>query len=343
MQYSNVGWGGQTGIIAVMQTRADSGHSPKRAAAHEVTIDEQHAGQRIDNFLISSLKGLPRTRIYRILRRGEVRVNKGRIRQHYRLRAGDVVRIPPMHLDAPQASGEPTAALRRRVEEAIVFEDRGLIVLDKPAGIAVHGGSGRSHGVIEALRAARGEHHYLELVHRLDRDTSGCLMIAKRRPVLTELHAALRHGRVRKRYLVLLEGNWRSGTREVESGLRRNVLRSGERLVRVDAAGKIGRTRFIPRATSKRASLMEVRPFTGRTHQIRVHAASAGHPVAGDVKYGAREFNQWMRGHGLRRLFLHAAGLEFENPGDGMRMSVAAPLPAELRAVLASLNLEAED
>jgi 23S rRNA pseudouridine955/2504/2580 synthase len=326
-----------------MQTRAESGHSPKRAAAHELTIDERHAGQRIDNFLMASLKGLPRTRIYRILRRGEVRVNKGRIRQHYRLKPGDVVRIPPLRLGEAVTPEEPAAGLLQRVEEAILFEDGGLIVLDKPSGIAVHGGSGRSHGVIEALRASRGAHQYLELVHRLDRDTSGCLMIAKRRPVLTALHAALRHGKVAKRYLVLVEGNWGGGAREVETGLRRNVLRSGERLVRVDAAGKVGRTRFVPRATSKRASLVEARPFTGRTHQIRVHAASAGHPVAGDVKYGVREFNKWMRNHGLRRLFLHAAGLELDNPGDGTRLKLTAPLPAELARVLASLNLGAGD
>ena len=326
-----------------MQTRADSGHSPKLAAARELTIDERHAGQRIDNFLMASLKGLPRTRIYRILRRGEVRVNKGRIRQHYRLKSGDVVRIPPLRLGEQGTREAPGASLVRRVEEAILFEDRALIVLDKPSGVAVHGGSGRSHGIIEALRAARGEHHYLELVHRLDRETSGCLMIAKRRSVLTALHAALRHGKVIKRYKVLVEGNWTGGAREVESGLRRNVLRSGERLVRVDAAGKIGRTRFLPLATGKRASLLEARPFTGRTHQIRVHAAAAGHPVAGDVKYGVRAFNQWLRAHGLRRLFLHAAALEFDNPGDGGRLRIAAPLPAELGAVLASLHLDDRD
>lgn len=340
VQYSNVGRDGQTGIIAAMQTRADSGHSPSLTAAHELTIDEQHAGQRIDNFLMASLKGLPRTRIYRILRRGEVRVNKGRIRQHYRLKSGDVVRIPPLRLGHSARSGAPAPALRERVEECILFEDRGLIVLDKPSGIAVHGGSGRSHGIIEALRAARGERHYLELVHRLDRDTSGCLLIAKRRPVLTALHAAFRHGKVKKRYLVLVKGRWQGGARAVETGLRRNALRSGERLVRVDASGKLGRTRFVPRTAGKTASLLEALPFTGRTHQIRVHAASAGHPVAGDSKYGEREFNQQMRAHGLRRLFLHAASLSFENPDDGAPLNAEAPLPAELLAVLTSLELD---
>ncbi len=325
-----------------MQTCADSGRSLNLTAVRELTIDEQHAGQRIDNFLISRLKGLPRTRIYRILRRGEVRVNKGRIRQHYRLKPGDVVRIPPLRLAESVPSREPTRQLRELVEECILFEDRGLIVLDKPSGVAVHGGSGCSHGIIEALRAARGERHYLELVHRLDRDTSGCLMIAKRRPVLTALHTAFRHAQVRKRYLVLVKGHWSGGVRDVEASLRRNALRSGERLVRVDAAGKVGRTRFAPRRPGKTASLMEALPFTGRTHQIRVHAASIGHPVAGDAKYGEREFNRRTRDHGLRRLFLHAASLGFANPADGTPLTIEAPLPAELLRVLAGLGLDGE-
>ncbi len=323
-----------------MQIGTDSGHSPTLSVARELTIDEHHAGQRIDNFLISCLKGLPRTRIYRILRRGEVRVNMGRIRQHYRLKQGDVVRIPPVRVAQSAPSRGPAAALRELVQECILYEDRGLIVLDKPSGVAVHGGSGRPHGIIEALRAARGERHYLELVHRLDRDTSGCLMIAKRRPVLTALHAAFRHAKVRKRYLVLVKGHWRGGARDIEAGLRRNVLRSGERLVRVEASGKAGRTRFVPRSPGRTASLMEALPFTGRTHQIRVHAACAGHPVAGDAKYGEREFNRRMRDHGLRRLFLHAASLSFENPGEGAMLTVEAPLPAELRGALASLGLD---
>lgn len=329
-------------MIETMQTRADSGHSSGHTAVRELTIDERHAGQRIDNFLIARLKGLPRTRIYRILRRGEVRVNKGRIRQHYRLQHGDVVRIPPLRLSSPDPDREPATALRERVEACIVFEDRGLIVLDKPSGVAVHGGSGRSYGIIEALRASRGERHYLELVHRLDKDTSGCLMIAKRRSVLTTLHEAFREGKVVKRYLVLVQGEWRGGARDVEAGLRRNVLKSGERLVRVDESGKAGRTRFVPRGTASSASYLEARPFTGRTHQIRVHAASVGHPVAGDTKYGDRDFNRDMRGQGLRRLFLHAASLTFENPGDQTRATVEASLPAELARVLANLGLDSD-
>lgn len=323
-----------------MQPRTDSGHSPNLTVAREVIIDEHHAGQRIDNFLISCLKGLPRTRIYRILRRGEVRVNKGRIRQHYRLKSGDVVRIPPVRLGvAPQPPVAPQS-LQALVEERILFEDGGLIVLDKPSGVAVHGGSGRSHGVIEALRAARGPHQYLELVHRLDRDTSGCLMIAKRRPVLTALHAAFRQRRVKKRYLVLVMGRWRGGPRDVEAGLVRNVLRSGERMVGVDAAGKAGRTRFVPVSPGATASLMEALPFTGRTHQIRVHATCVGHPVAGDVKYGDKAFNRRMRQQGLRRLFLHAAGLRFHNPADDTPLRIEAPLPPELLVPIQRLSLD---
>lgn len=323
-----------------MHTRNDSGQSSDLTAARELIVDEHHAGQRIDNFLMSCLKGLPRTRIYRILRRGEVRVNKGRIRQHYRLKSGDVVRIPPVRLDASPPAGVPPMSLQALVEQRVLFEDRGLVVLDKPSGIAVHGGSGRSHGIIEALREARGRHQYLELVHRLDRDTSGCLLIAKRRPVLTELHAAFRRRAVKKRYLVLIKGRWRGPARAVEASLVRNVLRSGERVVGVDAAGKAGRTRFVPLSAGSTASLVQALPFTGRTHQIRVHAASLDHPVAGDEKYGDKDFNRRMREHGLRRLFLHASGLEFENPTDGARLRIEAPLPAELQGVLEHLGLD---
>lgn len=323
-----------------MQTRTDSHRASHRSAARELIVDDHHAGQRIDNFLISCLKGLPRTRIYRILRRGEVRVNKGRIRQHYRLKSGDVVRIPPVRLDAPPATRGAPQALQSLVEQRILYEDRGLIVLDKPSGVAVHGGSGRSHGIIEALRGARGARQYLELVHRLDRETSGCLLIAKRRAVLTALHAAFRRRAVHKRYLVLVKGRWRGGAREVEAGLLRNVLRSGERLVGVNAAGKSGRTRFVPLAASSPASLVQALPFTGRTHQIRVHATSIGHPVAGDDKYGDKTFNRNMRERGLRRLFLHASGLRFGNPTDGARLSIEAPLPPELAELVVQLGLD---
>ena len=321
-----------------MHSGTECGPAGASTAARELVIDEQHAGQRIDNFLLSRLKGLPRTRVYRILRRGEVRVNKGRIRQHYRLKRGDVVRIPPLRLAAPSARPAPDA-LKNLVESRILYEDRGLLVLDKPSGVAVHGGSGRSHGVIEALRASRGERQALELVHRLDRETSGCLLIAKRRAVLTALHGAFRRRSVEKRYLVLVRGRWRGGARSVDAALQKNVLRSGERVVGVDPEGKAGRTRFVPLVAGAAASLVRALPFTGRTHQIRVHAASLGHPIAGDVKYGDKAFNRRMRAQGLQRLFLHASELRFENPLDGTPLAVSAPLPEELGALLERLDL----
>jgi 23S rRNA pseudouridine955/2504/2580 synthase len=308
--------------------------------AHELTIDEHHAGQRIDNFLITRLKGLPRTRIYRILRRGEVRVNKGRIRQHYRLKPGDVVRIPPLVLEPRARPETPASSLLELMEERVVYEDRGLIALDKPSGIAVHGGSGRSYGIIEAMRAARPGDRALELVHRLDRDTSGCLLLAKRRAVLKALHDAFRRGQVDKRYLVLVKGRWRGGPRSASASLRKNQSRSGERVVKVDSAGKLAETRFVPLAVGPEASLLEARPVTGRTHQIRVHAATLGHPVAGDPKYGERDFNRQLRKHGLRRLFLHAASLRLENPTTKTTLQMEAPVPEDLQAALACLGLD---
>ena len=311
----------------------------RRSAPRELLIDDRHAGQRIDNFLSTALKGEPRDHIYRCLRRGEVRVNKGRIRQHYRLRTGDVVRIPPLRLVERPATQPPAAGLLARLEGRILFEDAGLLVVDKPAGMASHGGSGVSHGLIETLRAARPRAAFLELVHRLDRDTSGCLMVAKKRGVLTALHGALREGKVDKRYLLVVKGRWRR-PRTVDGGLEKNVARGGERVVRHSTAGKPASTRFRPLATTARATLLEARPLTGRTHQIRVHAAAAGHPVAGDPKYGDREFNRELKAHGLTRLFLHASAVEFANPGrDGGRVRVQSPLPSELARVALALDL----
>lgn len=335
-QYINVGGDRQTAIIGTMQSRAGS----QFKGPQELTVDEGHAGQRIDNFLITRLKGLPRTRIYRILRRGEVRVNKGRIRQHYRLKTGDVVRIPPLALEPRPLAEKPGQPLLERLEGRILYEDRGLIALDKPSGIAVHGGSGRSYGVIEAMRAARPADRALELVHRLDRDTSGCLLLAKRRAVLKALHDAFRHGRVDKRYLLLVKGRWRGGPCSVRASLRKNQSRSGERVVKVTSAGKVAETRFVPLVVGPEASLLEAQPVTGRTHQIRVHAASVGHPVAGDPKYGERDFNRGLREHGLRRLFLHAVSLDLPNPTTGEALHVQAPVPEDLQAALACLGLD---
>lgn len=297
-----------------------------------LAVATEDAGQRIDNFLLRHLKGVPRSLVYRILRRGEVRVNKGRIKPEYRVRAGDQVRIPPVRTGQP-APG-PGGGAAGRLEDRIIYEDERLLVVDKPAGMAVHGGSGLSFGVIEALRAARPDARFLELVHRLDRETSGCLLIAKRRSELRMLHDLLRSGGVDKHYLALVRGRWTAGERLVELPLLKNQLRSGERIVTVDAAGKAADSRFRPLEIYPGASLVEVELGTGRTHQIRVHGAHIGHPLAGDEKYGDAEFNRRMRELGLRRLFLHAHSLGFSDPESGRAIQVSAPLPDELRAVL---------
>jgi 23S rRNA pseudouridine955/2504/2580 synthase len=318
--------------------------TPSRGGVQLVPVGPEQAGQRIDNFLATRLKGVPKSRIYRILRRGEVRVNRGRVRPDYRLVSGDQVRIPPLRMAQPDGRERtpPGRHTLAALERAVLYEDERLLALDKPAGLAVHGGSGVAHGVIEALRAARPEARFLELVHRLDRDTSGCLLIAKRRSALRALHEALREGRVEKTYLTLLAGHWQGGSFDVTAPLARNQLRSGERVVRVDAAGKASQTTFAPRELlghgASAASLMEVRLGTGRTHQIRVHAQHIGHPMAGDEKYGDDAFNRTLRALGLRRLFLHAARLVLPAPPWDERLVIEAPLPRELRAVLEALG-----
>ncbi len=305
-----------------------------------VEIGPDLAGQRVDNYLLGRLKGAPRSLIYRILRRGEVRVNKGRIRPDYRLRAGDMLRIPPVRLEARQAPSRPADAVLRQLEAAILYEDERVLVLNKPSGLAVHGGSGLRYGVIEGLRALRPEARYLELVHRLDRETSGCLLIARRRSALRILHELLRENRIDKRYLALVRGRWQGGQRVVEAPLRKNVLRSGERIVRVDPTGKPSRSVFRPLAVAELASLVEVRLDTGRTHQIRVHAAHIGHPVAGDEKYGDPEFNRRLREMtGLNRLFLHARSLRIPWP-DREPLEVIAPMDDTLTRTLEILELD---
>ncbi len=302
-----------------------------------VKVGTEQAGQRIDNFLLRQLKGVPKSRIYRLLRKGEVRVNKGRIKPEYRVQDGDEIRIPPIRL-AERDHGNPSDGLVSRIEAAIIYEDERLLVLNKPAGVAVHGGSGVSHGVIEALRAARPTAPMLELVHRLDRETSGCLVIAKKRSSLRNLHELLREGGMEKRYLALVQGSWQGGTRTVTAALRKNQLKGGERIVTVDTEGKSARTLFRPVQIFDQASLLDVNLDTGRTHQIRVHGAHIGHPLAGDEKYGDTGFNRRMRGLGLRRLFLHAQSLSFREPGHEREVHVSAPLSDDLRAVLDALE-----
>ena len=308
----------------------------QKPAVQWLDISAEQAGQRIDNFLLRVLKGVPKSRIYRLLRKGEVRINKGRARPEYRLKTGDRVRIPPVRLE-PVRTQVPPADRLPNITGHILYQDSRLLVLNKPAGMAVHGGSGLSFGVIEALRALRPDAPYMELVHRLDRETSGCLMIARRRSALRDLHRQLREGRVSKHYLALVRGAV-DGPRRVDAPLRKNQIQGGERIVRVQSDGKPAATLFRPVSRHGPATLVEAVLETGRTHQIRVHAAHMGHPLAGDGKYGDAVFNRSMRAHGLRRMFLHAHMLEFADPASGEPVNVSAPLDDELKAVLESLD-----
>lgn len=306
--------------------------------AHLLEIQPDHDGQRIDNFLVTHLKGVPKSHIYRILRKGEVRVNKGRIGPDYRLCSGDNVRIPPLQLPDSTAPVSPGSRTLELIKSSVIYEDKGLLILNKPSGIAVHGGSGLSYGMIEALRALHPDAPFLELVHRLDRDTSGCLMIAKKRSTLHNLHGLLRSADVDKRYLTLVKGRWQGGERAIEASLRKHVLSSGERMVKVSEDGKQALSLFQPRTLYSGASLMQVRLMSGRTHQIRVHAAHCGHPIAGDEKYGDGEFNRRLRSLGLRRLFLHAVSLTFHIPETGQKIHVSAPLSSNLKQLLTKLE-----
>ncbi len=308
-----------------------------RPTVQWVDIEAGQAGQRIDNFLLRVLKGVPKSRIYRLLRKGEVRVNRGRIRADYRLKAGDQVRIPPVRVTEPRASNPAQGAIDT-LARSILYEDERLLVLDKPSGMAVHGGSGLSYGVIEALRALRPNAPYLELVHRLDRDTSGCLLIAKRRSELRTLHELLRRGAVEKRYLLLVRGDWSQGPWKIDAPLRKNQVRSGERMVRVDDEGRRALTHFRFLEGYGNASLMEAELKTGRTHQIRVHAAHAGHPLAGDDKYGDAAFNRELRQKGLKRLFLHAHFVAFRDAERDREIEVSAPLAPDLRKLIQQLE-----
>ena len=314
---------------------ADDPTAASGATVQMVSIGEDRDGQRVDNFLSARLKGVPRSLIYRILRTGQVRINGKRAKPDQRLALGDEVRVPPVRVAEAADHGAPPAGQLTRIEAAIVYEDRDFLVLDKPSGIASHGGSGISFGAIELLRAAR-PNDTLELVHRLDRDTSGILMFTRRRSALTAIQTVIRDGRASKGYLALLQGRLTQPRMTVDMALRKSVLSGGERMVRVDAGGKpsVSRLREVERFGA--ATLTDVVIETGRTHQIRVHCSHIGHAVAGDEKYGDREFNRQMRERGLKRLFLHAARFEFEL-GD-RAYSFSAPLPDELRSVIESLQ-----
>lgn len=304
------------------------------------TVSAEESGQRIDNFLIAQLRGVPKSLVYRIVRKGEVRANKKRIKPDYKLKEGDLIRIPPVKVserpDLPSANLEQVAAL----EHAILYEDDALMLINKPSGVAVHGGSGLQFGLIEGLRALRPKEKSLELVHRIDRDTSGLLLVAKKRSVLRSLHEQLRNKEMNKQYLALVRGQWQKRVRSVEAPLKKNTLKSGERIVRVDAEGKASLTRFRIQQRYKEGTLVEASPVTGRTHQIRVHALHAGHPIAKDPKYGDADFDNTMSGLGLNRLFLHAWQLRFLHPVTGKEVAFEAPLDENLQQTLKQLTAQ---
>ncbi|MES2481398.1 MAG: RluA family pseudouridine synthase [Pseudomonadota bacterium] len=314
------------------------------AIVRTLRVDEESAGQRLDNFLIRHLKGVPKTHVYRIIRSGEVRVNKGRASADTRIAAGDQVRVPPVRLsDAAEAKKDRPAPAR---EFPVLFEDDHLLAIDKPAGVAVHGGSGVSFGVIEQLRQARPQAKFLELVHRLDRETSGILLLAKRRSALTRLQDQFRERETGKTYLALVTGRWPQRLKVLDQPLHKYLLADGERRVKVvakeDPDGMRSITlvkvaRRVPVAGAPDAgegTLLEVTIKTGRTHQIRVHLASQGHPIAGDDKYGDFELNKALQRQGLKRMFLHAWRLQFDHPATGERLELLAPLPPELQSFL---------
>lgn len=311
-----------------------------RTPVQFIDVDAEYAGQRIDNFLLARLKGVPKSVIYRVLRKGEVRVNKGRIKPEYKLVAGDQVRVPPLTIPV-QAENTISVKLTsvKTLESHILYEDNELIVLNKPSGMAVHGGSGLSFGAIEALRALRPQAKHLELVHRLDRDTSGCLLIAKKRSILTALHEQLRDKVVEKKYWALVAGQWDGKIKKVTEALKKNTLQSGERIVRVDDVdGKPSETRFKVLQRFEEGTLLECFPVTGRTHQIRVHTACKGHPIACDDKYGDNLFTAQMQAVGLNRLFLHAKLISFNHPVSGNRLTFEAPLDQALAVTLDKLT-----
>ena len=317
-----------------MQKKSMQQASARASGVRKVRIDADGSGQRVDNFLHRELPGVPRSRVYRLLRRGEVRVNGGRVRADYRLEAGDEVRIPPVRLRAEGAA--PPADRAAAMLDHVLYEDKRLLVVDKPAGFAVHGGSGISHGVIELLRAARPDLRDLSLAHRLDRETSGCLVIAKKRSALRALHEKFRQGVVEKNYLALVVGDWQLGEQVIDKPLLVTHRKGGERHVIVSADGKPAQTRVRLSRRYDAYSLVQCSPLTGRTHQIRVHLQDAGFPIAGDERYGDEDANRRLKALGLPRLFLHAQSIAFPDE-HGNELHFTAPLPDDLDGFLAKL------
>ena len=308
-----------------------------RTQVQFVDIDEDMAGQRIDNFLRNQLKNIPKSMIYRIVRKGEVRVNKKRIKAEYKLKAGDLVRIPPVTIEEKTEENVPSTKLNKvsELEQCIIYEDDHMLILNKPSGTAVHGGSGLKFGAIEALRALRPDARFLELVHRIDRDTSGILLIAKKRSALRHLQAQFREKTVQKYYFALVMGEWKNSCKVVNAPLLKNEVNS---IVRVNPNGKASETRFRVLEKFKDATLVQASPITGRTHQIRVHTQYTGHPIAWDDRYGDRRFDAYTGKVGLDRLFLHAANIKFIHPGSEEKMDISAPMEARLEKALTGLR-----
>ncbi|TVU72358.1 23S rRNA pseudouridine(955/2504/2580) synthase RluC [Vibrio echinoideorum] len=308
-----------------------------RTQVQFVDIDEDMAGQRIDNFLRNQLKTIPKSMIYRIVRKGEVRVNKKRIKAEYKLKAGDLVRIPPVTIEEKTEENVPSTKLNKvsELEQCIIHEDDHMLILNKPSGTAVHGGSGLKFGAIEALRALRPDARFLELVHRIDRDTSGILLVAKKRSALRHLQAQFREKTVQKYYFALVMGEWKNSCKVVNAPLLKNEVNS---IVRVNPNGKASETRFKVLERFQDATLVQASPITGRTHQIRVHAQYTGHPIAWDDRYGDRRFDAYTSKIGLDRLFLHAANIKFTHPGSEENMDISAPMEARLEKALTGLR-----
>lgn len=320
-----------------VEKQVDTGDNSQMKPVRLVTVTENQDGQRIDNYLFRIFKGVPKSHVYRILRSGEVRVNKKRIDQTYRLQAGDIIRIPPVKTAEREEKRIPDARFD------ILYEDDSILVINKPAGVAVHGGSGVSFGVIEQLRAMRPEAKFLELVHRLDKETSGILVLAKKRSALTRLHEQIREGAIDKRYQALVHGNWKNQRQHVRLPLLKYHTADGERRVRVDAAGQASHTVFNVLRHYPDFTLLEAELKTGRTHQIRVHLASSGFVIAGDEKYGDYELNrQLQKGKkgedALKRMFLHACKITFVHPETGKPVTITAPLPDECAGYLKTLE-----
>ncbi len=300
----------------------------------QVEITEENHDQRLDNFLITRLKGVPKSRIYRIVRKGEVRVNKGRVEVNYRLVTGDIVRIPPIRIAERSEEIFVPTNLKDALQHSILYEDDGFLIVNKPAGFAVHGGSGVSSGIIEGIRLLRPDAHFLELVHRLDKDTSGCLIIAKKRSALRAFHAIFRDNHIHKTYTALLSGQWKKKKLVVNAPLLKNIAKGGERMVTISTAGKEAETVFTRLTVFEDATLVEAAPKTGRTHQIRVHSVHLGHPIIGDERYGRDDINLAFKQKGYKRMFLHATTLTFSHPATGEKMKITAPLPSQLEQLL---------